>query len=105
MSDATVGHRLRAARELVGLKELSARELDRLAGLHQGHVWAIETGHRPSIESDTAIALARVLGVTLDWLLTGQGDEPIADDVIASVERARAAHREQHAATASHGGA
>lgn len=72
------------------LGRLSARELDRLAGLGEGHVSMIETGRRPSIEAKTASALAEVLGVSLDWLIAGVGAEPRPRRVVASVEAARA---------------
>ena len=85
---ASIAGRLAVARSLAK-PALPARELDRLAGLHQGHVWAIESGHRPNIETDTCIALAKVLGVSLDWLLTGEGDAPDADAVRAAVQTAR----------------
>jgi transcriptional regulator with XRE-family HTH domain len=89
--DTPIADRLVRARKLAE-PQLSARELDRLAGLHQGHVWAIENGHRPNIETDTCIALARVLGVSLDWLLTGDAPGPKRADVTEAVNRARAAN-------------
>jgi transcriptional regulator with XRE-family HTH domain len=82
-----VAERLKWARELID--DLGQRELDRLSGLGMGHVSMIESGRRPNIEGATAVKLARVLGVSVDWLLTGEGDEPTTDQVRASVERAR----------------
>ena len=69
---------------------LGTRELDRLAGLGEGHVSMIETGRRPSIEARTAVALAEVLGASLDWLLKGTGQAPSERRVRESVARARA---------------
>lgn len=81
--------RLEHARALAG--GLSLRELSKLAGLFGTHAALIESGRRTNIEGKTAVALARVLGVSTDWLLTGEGDEPTAEQVRAAVERARAA--------------
>lgn len=67
---------------------LSARALDRLAGLRAGHVAMIESGARDNIESKTAEGLSRVLGVSLDWLLLGKGDEPTIDAVARAVAKA-----------------
>jgi transcriptional regulator with XRE-family HTH domain len=78
--------RLRRARERA---EISARELDRLAELAYGHTSLIETRHRPRPEMKTAVKLAGVLGLSLDWLLSGIGTEPTAKQIRASVERAR----------------
>ena len=86
--DSTLAERLKWAREAVD-EGLSAREVDRVAGLHHGHTWAIESGARTNIESATSLALARVFGVSLDWLLTGSGSVPIMSSVASAFERAR----------------
>ena len=70
---------------------LSTRELDRLAGITEGHTSLIETGARPNIEARTAASLARVLGVSLDWLVTGAGKEPSERAVRSAVAAARVA--------------
>lgn len=72
-------------------RSLSTRELDRLAGLTPGHTSAIETGGRPNVEVRTAGALAGVLGVSLDWLVWGNGRGPSGRAVGSSVEHARVA--------------
>lgn len=82
------GERLQRARELVG--NLSARELAALAGQTQSLVAQIERGKIESPRSDTIVSLSTVLGVTTDWLLKGEGDEPTAELVLAAVEKARA---------------
>jgi transcriptional regulator with XRE-family HTH domain len=77
--------RLGFARELSGM---SARGLDRLAGLRAGHTALIEAGRRPNVETRTAEGLARALGLSLDWLVMGVGDMPRAEDVARAVARA-----------------
>jgi transcriptional regulator with XRE-family HTH domain len=54
---------------------ISARELDRRAGLAEGHTSLIETGTRGA-EAKTLAALAVALGVTLDWLVLGRDVTP-----------------------------
>lgn len=77
------------------LAGLSGRQLDELAGLAVGHSSAIEGGRRANLESSTSTRVARVLGLSLDWLLAGVGDEPSRDAVLAAVERARASAVEE----------
>jgi transcriptional regulator with XRE-family HTH domain len=82
-----IGKRLRKARKLA---QISARELDRLAGRTPGHAGLIE--HRPGADvmAGTVLAYADVLGLSLDWLIAGRGAEPIAARVQAAVVEARA---------------
>lgn len=47
---------------------ISGLELDRRAGLSQGRVAAIRRGMVPGV--DAVQAIARCMGVTVDWLLT-----------------------------------
>ena len=61
-----VGERIRVLREARGL---SGNALAKLAGISQGHLRDLETGRRKSPTLDTAQALARALGVTVDDLL------------------------------------
>lgn len=88
MSNAIAGlpARLRFARSLAGV---SARRLDSIAGLQPGHTNAIESGRRPNIESVTAEKLSTALGISLDWLILGNGREPTAKAIRAAIERAR----------------
>ncbi len=86
MSETLAG-RLRRARELSGL---SARALSRLAGLSAAHVSLIEDA-RPNLEAQTAAKLARVLGVTMEWLVSGTGAEPSAARVSDAVSAASGA--------------
>jgi len=89
MTLTSFGARVRHLRQQV--EGLACAELDRLAGLHRGHVWQIESGSRENPERDTVRGLARVLGCTSGWLLEGEGDAPSADVVSAAVGEARKA--------------
>ena len=82
----TVGQRIERLRKLAGL---SARELDALAGLRAGHCRAIEVGPREQIAHDTVRKIAWVLGVTTDWLGSGEGPAPPKATVRESVARAQ----------------
>ena len=87
---ASFAARLAHARSLV--PGLACSRLSLLAGLTRTHVSAIENGKsngRPKeVEIETARKLAAVLGVSLDWLVSGLGERPIAVDVIDSVRKA-----------------
>lgn len=73
---------------------LSTKELDRLAGITPGHTWWIESkgadGSKKGIETGTADKLAAALGISLEYLIRGEGPEPTAEEVGAAVEAARA---------------
>ena len=71
--NADFASRLRSARSRL---DISARELDRRAGLTEGHTSLMESGKRERLEAATAAKLAQALGVTLDWLVIGEGDGP-----------------------------
>lgn len=62
----TVGQRIRELREARGL---SGNALAKLAGISQGHLRDIEIGRHKSPTLETARAIARALGVTLDNLI------------------------------------
>lgn len=95
MSDAPSRSSLLADRlqHALTLADISARELDRLAGATPGHFAVIldRLRKRPDadVETGTAEAYARVLGVSLDWLISGTGREPRERAVRAAVEAAR----------------
>lgn len=78
--------RLRWARVTAGI---SCRELDRLSGTTPGHAWAVEQGNRGRHETRTIAAFARALGVSLDWLVHGEGEEPTAEHIAAAVAARR----------------
>lgn len=81
-----MGARVRELRLIAGI---TTRELDRLAGLVQGHASAIETGTRTNVESRTAIGLSNALGASLDWLLKGEGKAPSPSAVRRAVAAAK----------------
>lgn len=66
---ATLGDRLRVARESAGL---GCNELERVAGL-KSCVSRIERGERMAPRYDTVTALAHALGIRAEWLATGEG--------------------------------
>ena len=70
----TLAARLRRARALSGL---SARELSKVAGLSASYVSLVEA-ERSKLGAETASKLARALGVTMEWLIDGTGEEPDA---------------------------
>lgn len=84
----TVGARLRWLRDSLGL---SAREVDRLAGLHSGHTWVIERAEICRAQVNTLEAIANALRVDPAWLVFGAGSAPNIDLVrIALREAAKA---------------
>lgn len=87
--------RLREARQAGGL---STRELSRLAGLCEVAASHVETGTVESPTIDTVHALARVLGVSIDWLVGESHGRLVADGVERSVEAARRRARRRGAA-------
>ena len=63
--------RLRLLRDLTGA---SARGIARLAGLRpEQHLSILEAGKRRDPRTSTVVRMARVYGVTVDWLATGEG--------------------------------
>lgn len=94
----TLGLRLQEARKLA---DISARELDRLAETTEGHASLIEAGTVTNVKLNTLTQLARVLGVSMSWLIDGAGDAPTVESVGGAVEAARAVRAEksgEHAA-------
>jgi|SRR5580704_12250039 hypothetical protein len=83
----TIAARLKFARTLA---HLPAREMDRLAGKTPGHAGLIEARPGSDAMAGTLAAYADVLGLSLDWLVRGQGDAPTADSVREAVATARA---------------
>lgn len=91
MHDGTFASRLRETREMAG--DLSGRELARLAGLRsETTVGLAEIGHTHSVRLESGVAIAAVLGVELQWLVSGIGDAPTVESVRAAVAAARERH-------------
>jgi len=86
ISPSPLGERLRQTRERAGI---AARELDRIAGITEGHTTLIESGRRRDISGRTLASLAEALGAESRWLLGGVGKEPTDDDLLRAVEAAR----------------
>lgn len=68
-----VGERIARLRELTGL---SQRDMSELAGLTEQHVRLLEIGERRSPSVETIVRLAHAYDTSLEWLATGDGDEP-----------------------------
>jgi hypothetical protein len=86
MALATLGERLRWVRNMAGI---SARELDRLADKNEGHAAVVETKIHDRAALWTIVDYANVLGVSLGWLATGEGDPPTRAAVCLAVEVAQ----------------
>ena len=67
----TLGRRLKQCREMAGL---SQNELSKRAGVPRPTISEIESGKQVGLTLENARKLARVLGVTLDFL-AGPGEE------------------------------
>lgn len=67
-----VAERVDLAREKMGL---SQRELERRAGLSVGYISRLRNVLDGDMRRNTAVSLAAVLGVSVEWLLDG-GEEP-----------------------------
>ena len=62
--------------EIKGIRYMS--DLEKMAGLSNGSIKAIRNGHMPS--SDRLTKIANVLGVSANYLLTGQPDDDPFDN-------------------------
>lgn len=80
--------RLRSTREL---GEVPAYELAKLAGLSAAYVGHLERGRVKKPGMDAVASLARVLGVSIDYLVAGTGDPPTKDSVMSAIQSAREA--------------
>lgn len=74
---------------------LGNKELDRLAGITAGHSWLIENADKKdgkrknNLAASTVAKLAELFGCTLDYLVSGKGEPPSAEEIALAVERAR----------------
>lgn len=83
-----------------GWQELSQRELSIFSGRSDGLVGHIEAGRTQGVSAETAAAYCRILGITIDWLQTGEGpahrgseqlDAEIINSAVAAARAAEAA--------------
>ncbi len=86
MTRTTFRERLGALQEASGL---AGTEISRAAGLSAGAVNHFLSGRRASPDANSLLALARVFGVSVDYLLAG-GEEPSAEAVRRATARAKA---------------
>lgn len=84
----TLESRLTWARGAAG--GLSQAKLSELADLSSRLVGMIERGDRPNPELSTIQAIAKVLGVRVGWLASGEGPAPDPADVERAVRDAEA---------------
>lgn len=68
----TTGTRIRARRQQL---KLTQDELSELTSISQTQISEYERD-RSSLRADGAVAIARVLETTVEWLVTGEGDAP-----------------------------
>lgn len=85
---------------IVAASGLSDRALSVLAGLSPTHVTRILAGQRPNVSLATVAAIAKVTGVSLDYLAFG-GRRPKGPTIKAAVARAKA--RARRAQTGANG--
>lgn len=69
-SDKMVGQRIRAARRA---RERNQKELSARLGIHRNSLVRYERGER-GIDVELLVRIARELGVSLHWLVTGEGE-------------------------------
>lgn len=82
----TAGERIKAARNLIGLP---SRQLDKAAGLEPGVSWAVEKSATGNSQSATLDKIARALGLSLDYVIRGEGEPPTKESVQAAIDAAR----------------
>lgn len=85
---STLASRLEELRTAAGI---SASELAKLAGMARPHVRLIERGSGEGVQAKTVAQLARILGCSIDWLVTGDGERPTDEAVRVAVDCARSA--------------
>lgn len=78
--------RIAALRTSAGLNQ---GELAALCRMARAYIGLIESGARFEIGVPKLLAIAHVLGASLDWLVAGQGLAPLPEAVYRAVERAR----------------
>lgn len=91
----TLAQRLHDTRKLA---DVPGADLGTWAGLSKGTVSMIESGNRADPSGSTVEKLARALGVSTDYLLSGKGAAPSKKQVVAAVAAAKAAWEKENAA-------
>lgn len=74
-------------RKLRTVGRVSGRKLARLVGWNETSLAAAEAGGG-SMSAERVLALAKVLGTTVEWLVSGEGSAPTEAAVLAAVARA-----------------
>lgn len=92
MRRTTISGRIKLLRDLAS-PPMTARELDRLTGLREGHLAMLEKRCSERVEARTLHRVAVVFGVSMEWLYSGLGAAPKADDLAMPVARARRKER------------
>jgi transcriptional regulator with XRE-family HTH domain len=73
-------------RQLAGI---SQRELARLSGVCAAHIQAIESGRIARPNAEALQRIAGVLGIRIEYLLSGNGKSPTARSVAIAIARCR----------------
>jgi len=83
----TFGDRVASARERIKLRQT---ELAERAGVTPGAINKIESGESKGAKPSTLAALARALGVSMEWLVTGKEGyvlDPASDYALGQMNR------------------
>lgn len=89
-TDRTPSALAKRLERLRGFAGISARKLSMLAGMSHSALGQLLRGDHDGLKAESAAALADVLGVTLEYLLRGEGREPGENAVRAAVADAEA---------------
>lgn len=81
-----LGSRIKKAREAAGL---SQSDLARESDIEQGHISKLEKGYFPRSNIFLIGRIAKVLGVTLDSLVTGNDEKILSIDEIQVIDKYR----------------
>ncbi len=82
MSNTSLAERVKWARGVAGVTQ---ERLAKLCGISGPHVSLIESGDRCDLKLRVLVALAQGLGVSMEWLATGVGDEPTEEQIREAV--------------------
>jgi transcriptional regulator with XRE-family HTH domain len=76
MDTDTLAARIESARTAAGLQK---QQLAQRARVSPGAITQYENGQIQRIGADVLLRIARACGVTVDWLLEGQGEQQVAE--------------------------